>query len=88
MSKFSSIDVSGPTEEELRERITRQLAASPDNDIVVGIWMGYLMALLEFSLISIETYANASSLLPRIGLREFEEFLGLERRREAAPDAN
>jgi hypothetical protein len=61
-----------PTEEELRNRIMRQLGWR-NTDTVALIWHGYLNGLLEWGLIEISVYDRLLKLLPKIGSKELYE---------------
>ncbi len=61
-----------PTEEELRNRIVRQLGWR-GTDTVVLIWHGYLNGLLEWELIEIRVYDRLLKLLPKVGSKELYE---------------
>ncbi|RDI09699.1 hypothetical protein DFO48_107223 [Comamonas sp. AG1104] len=76
-----------PTEEELRNRITRQLGWRGPTDTVVLLWHGYLAALLEWGVIEVHLYDSLSKLLPPMGSKEQSELfadepLSPERERE------
>ena len=62
-----------PTEEELRNRITRQLGWRGATDAVALIWQGYLTALLEWGLIQVDVCDRLTALLPRVGNKELQE---------------
>jgi hypothetical protein len=62
-----------PTEEELRNRITRQIEWRGSTNTVTLIWHGYLAALLEWGVIEVYAFKNLSSLLPDIGYKELQE---------------
>lgn len=63
-----------PTEEELRERISKQLAWRQSSDTVALIWRGYLAALLEWGLLEVDVYDRIlNTLLPRVGSEELYE---------------
>lgn len=61
-----------PTEEELRNRIVRQLGWR-ETDTVALIWHGYLNGLLEWGLIEINVYDRLLKLLPKVGSKELAE---------------
>lgn len=61
-----------PTEEELRNRIVRQLGWR-ETDAVALIWHGYLNGLLEWGLIEINVYDRLLKLLPKVGNKELYE---------------
>jgi hypothetical protein len=66
-----------PTEEELRERITRHLKARGHAATVALIWRGYIAALLEWGLISPDVHGRLTELLPNVGSAELRDiFLG------------
>jgi hypothetical protein len=56
-----------PSEGELSERIQEHLAASPDDREVPVMWQGYLAALIEWGLISVDAHARLSALLGGAG---------------------
>ena len=62
-----------PTEEELRNRITRQLQWHEGSDAVASIWHGYLAALSEWGLLEFPSYVRLSDLLPPIVNEELYE---------------
>jgi hypothetical protein len=62
-----------PTEEELRNRISRQIQWRDSSDTVALIWRGYLAALSEWGLIELHVFDHLSSLLPDIGYKELQE---------------
>ena len=62
-----------PTEEELRDRIVRQLSWRGPTDTVALLWRGYLVSLLEWGLIEVHVYDNLRALLPRVGIKELNE---------------
>jgi hypothetical protein len=75
-----------PTEEELRNRITRHLGWR-GTDTVALLWHGYLSALLEWGLIEVHVSDRLLSLLPKVGSKEIYELfadepLSLEREAE------
>ncbi|ARN82180.1 hypothetical protein DSM21852_15660 [Methylocystis bryophila] len=66
-----------PTEEELSNRLLRHLQWRQGSIEVVLLWKGYLAALLEWSLIEVQTYDRLIAHLPKIALTESQElFLG------------
>jgi hypothetical protein len=67
-----------PTEEELRNRIMRQLEWRGPTDAVALMWCGYLSALLEWGVIEIDAFKSLSNLLPRIGRKELHELFSDE----------
>ena len=67
-----------PTEEELRDRITRQLEWRDKSDTVALIWHGYLSGLMEWGLIEIDVYNRLSDLLPIVGDKEIAELFAGE----------
>jgi|GEM_PF-1077417 len=67
-----------PTEEELRNRITRQLEWRGSTDEVVLIWHGYLAALLEWGVIEVHVFKSLSALLPQVGNKELSELFADE----------
>jgi hypothetical protein len=76
-----------PTEEELRNRITRQIEWRGSTNEVALIWHGYLAALLEWGVIEEDVFKNISALLPDVGYKELHELfldepIGPERERE------
>lgn len=68
-----------PTEEELRNRISRQLEWRGSSDVVALIWRGYLAALSEWGVIDVPVYGRLSALLPDVGAKEFHELFLDER---------
>ena len=64
-----------PTEEELRNRITNQLARRGPSNPVALIWHGYLSALLEWGVIEVNVFARLTELLPKVGSKELYELL-------------
>ncbi|MBF4070454.1 hypothetical protein GSH05_15405 [Burkholderia pseudomallei] len=62
-----------PTEQELRERIERQIARRGATDTVALIWHGYLTGLLEWGVIELDVFDRLSALLPAIGHLELVE---------------
>ncbi|MDF3823306.1 hypothetical protein P3G55_25710 [Leptospira sp. 96542] len=62
-----------PTEEELRNRITRQIEWRGSTNEVALIWHGYLAALLEWGVIEEDVFKNISALLPDVGYKELNE---------------
>jgi hypothetical protein len=76
-----------PTEEELRNRITRQLDWHDSSDTVALLWRGYLAGLIEWGLIEVHVHERLCKLLPKIGVKELDELsadepLSPERERE------
>lgn len=76
-----------PSEEELRNRITRQIEWRGLTDSVALIWHGYLAALLEWGVIEAHAFKNLSALLPDVGYKELHELfldepISRERERE------
>ena len=69
---------SKPTEEELQNRLQRQLEFSRDKFAAVCIWNGYLAALYECSLIDLDVYTRLGELLPPGGDVEIWELFGDE----------
>ena len=67
-----------PTEEELRDRITRQLEWRDKSDTVALIWHGYLSGLMEWGLIEFNIYDRLTELLPIVGSKELSELFGGE----------
>ncbi|HEX8988568.1 MAG TPA: hypothetical protein VF816_11450 [Rhodocyclaceae bacterium] len=61
-----------PTEEELRNRIVRQLSWR-GTDTVALIWHGYLSGLLEWGLIELSVHDRLLKLLPEVGNKELYE---------------
>jgi hypothetical protein len=61
-----------PTEEELRNRIVRQLGWR-NTDAVALIWHGYLGGLLEWGLIDVNVHDRLVKLLPMVGNKELCE---------------
>jgi len=62
-----------PTEEELRDRITRQLGWRGPTDTVALLWRGYLIALREWGLLEVHVGDRLLSLLPVVGSKEIYE---------------
>ena len=63
------------TEEELRNRIERQLSWR-GTDTVALLWCGYLNGLLEWGLLENHVYVRLLKLLPKVGCKEqCEQFL-------------
>jgi hypothetical protein len=62
-----------PTEEELHNRITRQLGWRNSSNTVTLIWHGYLTALLEWGVIEVHIFDRLNALLPKIGNAELYE---------------
>ncbi len=67
-----------PTEEELRNRITRQLEWRGTSDATVLVWHGYLAGLLEWGLIEVHVYDRLMALLPQVGNKELSELFSDE----------
>lgn len=67
-----------PTEEELRNRITRQLDWRGTSDTVSLIWHGYLSGLMEWGLIDVQVCDRLRALLPQVGNKELSELFGDE----------
>jgi hypothetical protein len=67
-----------PTEDELSNRITRQLEWRGTSDTVALIWHGYLAGLLEWGLIEVYVYDRLTALLPQIGNKELSELFADE----------
>ena len=67
-----------PTEEELRNRIMRQLKWHNSSNTVVLIWHGYLSALFEWGVIELQIFERLSGLLPQIGSKELCELFSDE----------
>jgi hypothetical protein len=67
-----------PTEEELRNRIARQLEWRGPSEVVALIWRGYLAGLLEWGVIEIDIYDRITALLPRVGSKELDELFSDE----------
>lgn len=62
-----------PTEEELRDRICRQLTWHESSDTVALIWHGYISALLEWGVVEVDVFNRLNALLPRVGNEELCE---------------
>jgi hypothetical protein len=62
-----------PTEDELRDRILRQLQWRAASETVACVWGGYLAALLEWGLISAAVHERLTAMLPRGGEKELDE---------------
>ncbi len=67
-----------PTEEELHNRITRQIEWHGTTDTVSLIWHGYLAGLLEWGLIKVDIYDRLTALLPQVGNKELSELFADE----------
>jgi len=67
-----------PTEEELRNRILRQLEWRGSTDTVALLWHGYLAALLEWGAIEINVFDRLIVLLPDVGNKELDELFADE----------
>ncbi|MEO6920964.1 MAG: hypothetical protein ABI171_18450 [Collimonas sp.] len=67
-----------PTEEELRNRIARQLEWRDSSDTVALIWHGYLSALFEWGVIELQAFDRLSAMLPQIGSKELMELFSDE----------
>ncbi len=61
-----------PTEEELENRIVRQLSWRNSPEVAL-IWRGYLNGLLEWGVIEIGVYGRLTALLPVVGAKEIYE---------------
>ncbi|WP_206431181.1 hypothetical protein [Sphingomonas sp. ABOLE] len=61
-----------PTEEEIKNRIVRQLNWR-NTESVSLIWQGYLAALLEWGLIEVQVYDRLSILVRGVGEKEIHE---------------
>jgi hypothetical protein len=61
-----------PTEEELRNRIIRQLGWR-NTDSVALLWRGYLNGLLEWGLLELDVHDRLVALLPNLGRKEIYE---------------
>lgn len=59
-----------PIEDDLRARMQRQLERADNIDNIALIWGGYLGALLEWGLISPDTYNHLTKELPNTGQRD------------------
>jgi hypothetical protein len=68
-----------PTEEELQNRILRQLEWRSGSKEVALLWHGYLAALFEWSAIELPVYERLSRLLPKEGASEIFELFGDEK---------
>ncbi|WP_426268885.1 hypothetical protein ACN9MB_11225 [Dyella kyungheensis] len=68
-----------PTEEELRNRILRQLEWRHGENEAALLWRGYLAALFEWSAIDLPAYERLSMLLPDVGSSELFELFGDEK---------
>ncbi len=62
-----------PTEEELRNRINKQLSWRGPTDAVAILWRGYLNGIFEWGLIEVHVYEKLIQLLPKIGSVESSE---------------
>lgn len=79
-----------PTEEELQDRISRQISWRK-TDTVALIWHGYLNGLFEWGVIEIDVYDRLLKLLPKLGSKEiYEQFLDepISPEKEAEMDAS
>jgi hypothetical protein len=76
---MNSMFSSRPDEEDLRNRILRQLEWRGKSKVVALIWRGYLAALLEWGGVDPEVYDRLSSLLPDEGSSELFELFGDEK---------
>ena len=55
---------SRPTEQELQNRLQRQLEFSQDKFAAICIWNGYITGLYEWGLIELDVYTRLEQLLP------------------------
>lgn len=62
-----------PTEDELRNRIVRQIEWRGPSDVVALIWRGYLVGLVEWGAIEFDVYTRLCALLPDVGYKEVHE---------------
>lgn len=62
-----------PSEDELRNRIMRQLEWRDSSSTAALIWHGYLSALLEWGVLELRVFDQLTALLPRVGLKELHE---------------
>jgi hypothetical protein len=76
---MTSVFKSGPSEEELRGRILRQMEWRGGAREVALIWRGYLAALFEWGAIELAPYERLSKLLPDEGASELFELFGDEK---------
>lgn len=67
-----------PTEEELRNRIARQLEWRKGSDSVAIIWRGYLAALFEWGLLEFPVYDRLCEPLRPIAIEELHELFSGE----------
>jgi len=68
---------SKPTEQELADRVAKQLAWSSDKATVIHVWQGYLAGLYEWGQIDLDVYSRLSSALPKGADKEIAElFMG------------
>ena len=67
-----------PTEEELTDRIRRQLSWATDKYTASLIWKGYLAGLYEWDVIDLDVYTRVEKLLPTDGNIEMSELFGGE----------
>lgn len=67
-----------PLEEELRNRILRQLEWRSSSEAVALIWHGYLAGLMEWGLLEIEVCDRLRALLPEVGNKELSELFSDE----------
>ena len=68
-----------PTEDELRQRIERQVSWRGATDNVSLIWRGYLAALIEWGLVDPAVHGRLVKLLPAVGVKELDEVFSGER---------
>jgi hypothetical protein len=68
-----------PTEEELRNRINRQIEWRGRTKEVALLWHGYLAALFEWNAIELDVYESLSGILPDMGASELVEIFSDEK---------
>lgn len=67
-----------PEEEEIKNRILRQLSWYEPKEMVGMLWLGYLSGLLEWGVIDIDVYGRLQNLLPVVGAKEVHELFADE----------
>lgn len=67
-----------PTEEELRNRMMRQLSWRNSSDTATLLWRGYLSGLFEWGLLELSVYERLLGLLSKIGSAEQSELFADE----------
>lgn len=69
------MEINPPGEAEIQTRIAEHLAADPNNPVVLAVWQGYLAALIEWGLVSIDAHARLTALLGGAGADEVSAVL-------------